>query len=195
MGLSKIEWLAAREVRALLLSAGLATSELNNSVAWYCLRRGLIATGFGRVHDGGQTAQGLERSRVSHRLWRFLAAEERPQFACIVRWEDGEFTYIITRESGTDLQESWDSVHFDQLSVASTVREIEARTKANLLHVFEIEAWIRNRCQTENSKDAWKLFKDSFGARAGKKLAFVECWKEVKGPRKRGRMPKTAPSG
>jgi hypothetical protein len=190
---SRSAWVSAADLRVLLLSAGIEAQQLTNAVAWYCSWHGLIATGFGRVHDGDQLVQGTERRHVPSRVWRVFRAPEKPELERFVGWDGGEFTWAITREDGADLQETWISVHFDRVAVETVVSKIEAQADVGAAYDWEVEVWIRTDCRTENSKEAWAAYREAFGRRAGKKSLFEARWRQVKRREGRGRLRKTDP--
>ncbi|KMS53606.1 hypothetical protein V474_22770 [Novosphingobium barchaimii LL02] len=185
--MADLDWLPAREVQRRLFAAGLAAGDLTGSIAWFARHRGLIATGFGRVHNGDAVVREPSRDRVPLRMWRALLAGEKPGLESFASWTDGSLTWVIVRDDGRDLQETWESVHFDRVSVETMVRDISTRGDVDCLQGWEIDRWIETACRTEDSKAAWAAYSLDHGARRGKKAAFTVAWRRVKGERKPGR--------
>ena len=187
--MSQSGWLSAREAWRRLRAAGVPPPEMDRAIARQCLRRGLLATGFGRVHDGDKIARNENRTFVPKRVWRVLAAEERGGLECFVLWEQGSISWMVPEDKGEPLEETWDSIEFDLVSFQAFERECRAMASNHLLEISEIREWIVSECETENSKAAWTAFRGVFGSRTGAKAAFEACWKDIKGPRGRGRLP------
>lgn len=187
------DWFSTRELRERLIAAGVAEAQLSNAVAWYCRWRGLIATGFGSVHNGDETVRGIERSHVPDRVWRVFQAADKPELECSIGWDAGQFTWVRAPDDAPHLQETWSSVHFDRVSVDSIIWDLERQADVGTAYGWEVEAWIRAECRTENSKEAWAAYRKTFGKRAGKKSLFEARWREVKQRAGRGRLRKTDP--
>lgn len=173
------EWLRAADVRERLLAAGLGESELLRVLAYGGQRFGLKATEFWIIHNGDETRRSSEREVVSSRLWRVFervgpefdlvddVAKER--FQTTVSWDSGTFAWTLGKEYGTCVQETWSSVYLDVLSAGSLIEAVSTRSHAQILQDHQIDEWIRDKCPTENSREAWTLYQQEHGKRSGKR--------------------------
>lgn len=187
------DWLPARELRKRLISAGVAVPALAVVVAWACRRKGLAAVGFGRVHQGGEVIRELDRAHVDQRVWRVFSADDKPELDRFIRWDEGEFTWIISRTDEPEIQETWTSVHFDRVSADAIIWEIRERAATDALQDWEIDAWLATECQASDVKKAWKQFSADVGtSRRGKWTTFERRWKEKTGHRGPGKPRRTA---
>jgi hypothetical protein len=124
----------------------------------------------------------------NYRVERSEHDERQPlDVDCFIDWHRGVASYCYTNRTGVPIQEVWNSILFDRPMVGAFIDEYLRRANANLVQDQEIDDWLRNHCQTNNSKTGWNQFKTQFGARTGKREVFMYRWRDVKGTRGRGR--------
>lgn len=185
------DWLPAREVYRRLIDVGVPARDVARALAFLCQQQGLIATGFGRVHIGDEIRHRNRRQQVNSRAWRALQIE-KPEVEAWVSWDAGELTWTMTVEGKSTMQETWQSVHFDRISIDSAVWQMKVRAEADAMHDYEIDAWIENDCRASDVKKAWKQLTTDVGtSRRGKWTIFNDRWKEKTGHRPRGKPRKT----
>jgi hypothetical protein len=197
---AELAWLPAQLVKARLTEAGIGEADLLKILGWAGRSHRLFASGFQHVHIGEDHSQAVERALLGQGFWHVIERvdesfplempEVKEQFARIIGWDAGSFTWTHKDETGRWMQESWQAVHFDKVSLDSWLVEWSQRAAAGHLQDNEIDDWITNDCHTENSKVAWASYKRLFGNRAGKKEIFAGRWRCLHPGRGRGRLPR-----